>query len=235
MGRLSSSEVRTRLRFDVERLRAGSGRLVEVETRLWVIRDRLEERAEELSRRAMASSLPEIRLWFAQAQAAAELARTATLHSILRPTGRFALVTAMAVNRWVHALQSLSESPVNEATIHRHVQAGRLAHRTLRTVRPRSGMRKYCGVLTSAVVVAEFVHPDNTDLVEARIEAGLQRARLDPRRSDEAILDAVSAALRTGARVAEMVADRAEPRTQALAERAESVESEVAARFASRG
>ncbi|MGF1509523.1 MAG: hypothetical protein ACFB9M_08480 [Myxococcota bacterium] len=242
MSRLTPAEVRLRLRFDIERLRTSSTRLVHVESRLWLIRDRLQSRARELTQQAMDSAFPTQRdehpprrqLWVAQARAAAELAHSATLQSIVRPSGRFAFVTAMAVNRWVAALQGLSDNPVTEGVVERHVQAGRLAHRTLRTLRPRSGMRKYCGVLTSAVVVAEFVHPENREHVDAKIVAGLRRARLDPKRSDEVILEAVSAALRMGARVAEVVADAAEPRTQELAARAESVEADVAAQFGGR-
>ncbi|NJK89556.1 MAG: hypothetical protein HC923_09250 [Myxococcales bacterium] len=133
----------------------------------------------------------------------------------------------MAIGRWVASLQSLSEAPSSETVVHQHVRAGRLAHRTLRTVMPKSGMRRYCGLLTSAVVVAEFVHPVDEARVERHIGAGIARANLRPGRTPEQILAAVSAALRTGARLLESMVERAEPAARTLAARAETIEAEV--------
>lgn len=235
---LTPERIQTHLRFDVERLRASAQRLFEVETHLWKLRDHLETRAQRLRVQAMDAGAAELggsasrtQVWYAQAQAAAELAKTATMQGILRPNGRLALIAAMALNRWVNALQSLSEAPVSEAVIARHVQAGRLAHRTLRTLKPNSGMRRYCGVLTSSLVVSEFVHPDNEAQIREEIQKGITRAKLDRHRSDEVILEAVSAALRTGARLAESTAEKAEPKARELAAQAERVESDVEARL----
>ncbi|MEM1023227.1 MAG: hypothetical protein AAF627_14680 [Myxococcota bacterium] len=235
---LTPQRIQTHLRFDVERLRASAQRLFEVEAHLLRLRDHLEHRAQGLRVQAMDAGAAELggsasrtQIWYAQAQAAAELAKTATMQGILRPNGRLALVAAMALNRWVAALQSLSEGPVSETVIFRHVQAGRLAHRTLRTLKPQSGMRRYCGVLTSSLVVSEFVHPGNAGHVAQEMKRGIERAKLDRRRSDEVILEAVSAALRTGARLAESTAEKAEPKARELAARAERVESDVEARL----
>lgn len=224
--------VRSHLRFDVERLRAASQRLFEVEDGLLRLRSALETHADRLARRATAAqSAPRSRLWIAQAQAAADLAKESTLHAITGPSRPLAIVALMAVNRWVQALQGLAGARASATVIHRHVQAGRLAHRALRTLKPGSGMRRYCGVLTSAVVVAEFVHPQDAPVIRREIEAGIARAQQGAGRSDAVVLEAVSAALRTGARLAESVADRAEPRALELAQRAESVEAEVKARL----
>lgn len=237
---LTPQVVRDRLRFDVERLRQAAGQLHALEDQLRAMRNGLEARADDLGRHATERGAAEmgggdgsrVSLLYAQAQALAELARRMNLSEILlRRSGRLSLIACMALGRWIEALAALAEGPVSEGTIRQHVRAGRLAHRTLRTLRPGSGMRRYCGLLTSSLVVAEFVHPANRADVEGHMDSGIARARLRPSRSDEVILEAVSAALRTGARLVEGMVDRAEPAVLMLASSAETLESDVEARL----
>jgi len=228
--------VRDRLRFDVERLRHAAGSLHALEGQLRALKTDLERRADDLGRHATAQGAAELgggergrgSILYAQAQALADLARKSSLTDIfLRRNGRLSLVACMALGRWIEALSQLNERPVSEATLRQHVRAGRLAHRTLRTLKPGSGMRRYCGLLTSSLVVAEFVHPANAADIEGHMDSGIARARLRPSRSDEAILEAVSAALRTGARLVEGMVDRAEPAVKLLASSAETLERDV--------
>lgn len=238
MSGLDPDAARTRLRFDVERLRSAYGRLDDVENHLRDLRRHLQHRSHSLAGQAEQTGRAgdtdhdpsTIALWMAQAQAIADLASRASLNEILWRQGRLSLVACMAVSRWVNALDALGKRPVSESVIDRHVKAGRLAHRTLRTVRPRSGMRKYCGLLTSSIVVAEFVHPETLPTIRVQIGAGIERARRGGR-EDDVIVEAVSAALRTAARLVDMMADRAEPKARAIAARAETVEAEVAAQL----
>lgn len=219
-------------------------RLDSVEEHLRGLRRSLEARADGLARTAAERGAPElggadpgrVGLAYAQAQAVAELAQRTSLIEILlqgRVSASVSLVASMALGRWLAALHALGSEPVSDAVILRHIRAGRLAHRTLRNLKPRSGMRRYCGLLTSSVVVAEFVHPDNQACVEHHIEAGIARARRRPGRSDEMIQAAVSAALRTGARLVEDMAMRAEPVAKKIAASAETIESDVEARLRS--
>lgn len=233
---LTPAVVRDRLRFDVERLRQAAGQLHDLEDRLRTLRGDLEARADHLGRNATEQGAAElgggewgrVALLYAQAQALADLARRTSLSEILlRRSGRLSLVACMALGRWIEALSALSDRPVSENAIRQHVRAGRLAHRTLRTLKPSSGMRRYCGLLTSSLVVAEFVHPANAPDIEGHIDSGIARAHLRPGRSDDAILEAVSAALRTGARLVEDMVDRAEPTVRLLASSAETLESDV--------
>lgn len=235
MTGLDPERIRLRLRFDVERLRQASTRLDTVEDHLKDLRRSLQERAQSLAGQAQDTGRvgdgendpSTISLWMAQAQAVADLASRATLQEVLWRQGRLSLVACMAISRWIDALQALSNRQVSAGAVDRHVKAGRIAHRSLRTLMPSSGMRRYCGLLTSSLVVAEFVHPDNQADVTAQIEAGIARARRGGR-SDDVILEAVSAALRTGARLMGSMADRAEPKARAIAARAETVEAEIA-------
>jgi len=237
---LTPSRVRDRLRFDVERLRHAAGRLHDLEDQLQALRNGLEARADDLGQRAAAWGAAElgggdrgpVSVVYAQAQALADLARRVNLSEVLlRRSGRLSLVACMALGRWIEALSALAEAPVPEATIRQHVRAGRLAHRTLRTLKPSCGMRRYCGLLTSSVVVAEFVHPANLADIEGHIESGIARAGLRPDRSDDVILGAVSAALRTGAGLVEGMVGRAEPAVLLLSSSAETLESDVEARL----
>ena len=234
---LTPRVVRDRLRFDVERLRQAAGSLHALEGQLRALKTDLEHRADDLGRHAAAQGAAElggsgdwgrVSVVYAQAQALADLARKTSLTDILlRRSGRLSLVACMALGRWIEALSQLADHPVSETTIRQHVRAGRLAHRTLRTLKPGSGMRRYCGLLTSSLVVAEFVHPANVEDIEGHMDSGIARARLRPSRTDEAILEAVSAALRTGARLVEGMVDRADPAVKLLASSAETLERDV--------
>ena len=86
------------------------------------------------------------------------------------------------------------------------------------------------GRLTSAVVVAEFAHPDDAEWVDVEIEHGLYHARFARRihSADEA-LAAASAMLREAAYLLERVASVAEPAIDELLDEADTVEAAVEA------
>lgn len=237
MGTLDASSVRARLRFAVENLRRAGLRTQAVDAGLSRLRQMLEQRAGVLREAALdedgASGLEHaslLRMRSAQAQAVVHLARRAALQDILRSEARLVLVASMAVSRWIAALSELSSAPASERVIRSHIDAGRLAHRMLVTLRPRAGLRSGCGQLTSATVVAEFVHPENLQCVEDEIEEGLFRGhRLARSVSSESLaLQASARALGEASALLGRVADRAEPALEALLLRARTVETEVA-------
>lgn len=243
---MQAASIRDHLRFDVARLRTAAARLESVDGQLRTLRHQLEARARDLADEADGELSPcgedeqgpihVVPLRTAQAQATAALARRAALRDVLAHSGALSLVAAMAVARWVQAILTLSTregqgSPERrEALAKGHVDAGRLAHRMLATLRRGAGLRSGCGQLTCAVVVAELAPGDLQEFLDEQIEEGLSRA-LNARRvkSGEAALGAASAALRTGARLLERMAERAEPAVQDLVRRAERVEDDVAA------
>lgn len=219
-------DIRRRLSFDVERLRVAALRLDQVEQGLTRLRKQLEARASSLGSEATKNGLVHIR--FAQAQATANLARRATLSEVLRHSGRLALIASMAVNRWVWALNGLAERGASNAVVKGHIDAGRVAHRLLSTLRPKEKLRSGCGQLTSAVVVAEFVHDEHEVFVAEQIEEGLFRGRAAPGlKSDGDVMDAASRAIRAGASLLESMADRAEPAVQELVDAANDLEADV--------
>ena len=102
-----------------------------------------------------------------------------------------------------------------------------VAYRTLRALRRKSGLIRV-GQLTSAVVVAEFVHPQDLPFVEDQIEEGWYRSRRALNmKSDEDVLAGSSRALREGAYLLEKMADRAEPALARLLEEADGLEARV--------
>ncbi|MBK8014045.1 MAG: hypothetical protein IPK13_22195 [Deltaproteobacteria bacterium] len=237
MSTLDASAVRARLRFAVENLRRAGLRTQAVDAGLSELRQMLERRAGVLRQAALESEwssggeqAPLLRMRSAQAQAVVHLARRAALQDILRSEARLVLVASMAVSRWIAALAELAPAPVSERVIRTHIDAGRLAHRMLVTLRPRAGLRSGCGQLASATVVAEFVHPENLQCVEDEIEEGLFRGhRLARSVNSEALaVQAAARALSEASILLGRVADRAEPALDALLLRARTVETEVA-------
>ena len=107
----------------------------------------------------------------------AELARRAALKEVLRSPTAVPMIAAMAVSRWLHALRGIRHGPGGERAVKLHVEAGRIACRVLRTLRRPRGLRSGVGRLTSAVVVAEFAHPDDMCWVDVEIEHGLYTSR----------------------------------------------------------
>lgn len=244
----SAEAVRHHLRFDVARLRAAAARLQGVDDGLRGLRFRLEARARILTDEADGEPCPRseedpgheldiVPLRTAQAQATAALARRAALGEVLAHSGALSLVAAMAVSRWVQAVLTLSETrriPAERLnTLAKgHVDAGRLAHRMLATLRSKAGLRSGCGQLACAVVVAELAPCEASEFLDEQIEEGLARALHARGVRDEAhALSAASAAIREGARLLERMAERAEPAAEDLLSRAERVEADVEAKL----
>lgn len=232
--------LRARLAFDVQRLGLSALRLHGVDQGLFELRRHLQTRARALAEAAKHGG-PElagdgrVQLGYAKAQANAELARRATLAEVLGNPGGLSLIAAMAVGRWVTALQGLGKQGAPLSVVKGHIDAGRIAHRMLRTLRPKAQLLSGCGQLTSAVVVADFVHDEAQVYVAEQIEEGLYRGRNAPGvGSDEDVLAAASRALRAGAELLEGMADRAEPALRALGEKAEGLEADVEARLSVR-
>lgn len=231
MERLSASRVRERLAFDVERLRAAAHRLEHADALLRELRGRLETRAADLADDAKTNAGEErVHIQRSQAHATAHLAKRAALGEVLRSSSPLSLIAAMAASRWVGALKQLAVEKVNESTIRAHIEAGRVAHRLLGVLKPKTGIKSGAGQLTSAVVVAELAHPANAAFVAEQIEEGLDRARTARGvfNYDDAI-EAASRALRTAAELLESMADRAEPAAVALVDEADGVEEKIAA------
>lgn len=231
----SAPELRAALAFDVQRLLSASKRLQEVDEALTTLERKLEARAVRLSADATAAVDPElggdgtVQLRYAQAQATAELARRAKLGEILSQVGQLSRIASMAVSRWVSALHRAHAEVLPEFVLKGHIDAGRVAHRMLVTLRRRDKLKSGCGQLASAVLVAELVHPDNLAFVEEQIIEGLFRGR-NARgvRTDEEVVAAASRALRAAADLLESMATRAEPAMKALLDKAEAVEADVA-------
>ena len=233
---LTASDIRARLAFDVERLRMAARRLESIDSSLLGLKRALEQRVETLTGEATASHDAEIHgsgavyIRYAQAQAIAELARRAALGEVLKHAGRLSLIASMAVSRWVAALVELGTQRNSATIIKAHVDAGRIAHRTLATLRPQADLRSGCGQITSAAVVAEFVHADDRAIVDEQLEEGLHRGlRARGIHSDEDVMAAVSRALRTAAELLEHMANKAEPAASDLLAQADVVEAKVEA------
>ena len=232
----TADQVRSRLAFDVERLRSAARRLESIDRSLLRLKRALERRVETLTGEATSESDAEIHgsgavhIRYAQAQATAQLARRAALGEVLQNAGRLSLIASMAVSRWHAALFDLSARPSSGAMIKGHIDAGRIAHRMLATLRPQADLRSGCGQLTSAVVVAEFVHPDNDGYVREQVEEGLHRGRRARGiSSDDEAIAAASRALRAAAELLEHMVSKAAPAAESLQSQAESVEAQVAA------
>lgn len=232
----TAPQIRVRLAFDVERLRLAARRLESTDRALLRLKRALEQRVETLTGEATSEADAEIhgsgsvQIRYAQAQATANLARQAALGEVLKHTGSLSLIASMAVSRWVAALVDLGALRVSRSMIKAHVDAGRIAHRMLVTLRPQADLRSGCGQITSAAVVAEFVHPDDVLVVHEQLEEGLHRGRRARGiEADEDVLAAASRALRTAADLLERMASRAEPVAENLLAKAETVESQVEA------
>lgn len=225
--------IRARLAFDIERLRSSARRIEIVDAALVGLKMRLESRALTISEAAhnpVVADRVVPRVRYAQAHAVAQLARRAALAEILQSSSALPLVASMAVARWVMALATLAPAPRGEGAVKLHVEAGRVACRVFKTLRRGRGLRSGVGRLTSAVVVAEFLHPDDVPWAEIEIDHGLHSARFSRSiHSSEEALAAASAFLREAASILERVAERAEPAVDALLARAEVIEDEVAA------
>lgn len=230
--------IRRRLSFNVERLRVAALHLQDVDRALGRLKRQLEGRALALCDQATARQVPELAgdggtaLQYAEAQAAASLARRAKLGEILARSGRLSLIASMAINRWIAALNAVSRGPQPNSVIKGHIDAGRLAHRMLVTLRRRDRLRSGCGQLTSSVVVAEFAHATNLPFVYEQIEEGLFRGRkASGVENDDDVVSAASRALRAGADLLERMASRAQPSVVALVKEAEGLEAEVRLRL----
>lgn len=151
-----------------------------------------------------------IHLKNAEAQRAAELARRATLGEILKRSGRLKLIAAMAVSRWLKALSSLKARDLSEAEVKAHVDAGRIAHRCLVSLRPAYGLQSGAGQLTASVVVAGFLSEAQAPLIEAQLLSGLRRAS-QAMGSEEAALEAVRRALLSGEALLLKMVEEAKP------------------------
>lgn len=232
----TASAIRARLAFDVERLKSAAERLATLERALHHLQENLEVRATDLSGQATVAGRPEssedgeVSVRYAQAHATATLARRAKMGEILAKSGHLSLIATMAVNRWVSALEQNATTPTSDAVIKGHIDAGRLAHRMLVTLRPRDQLRSGCGQLVSAVVVAELVHPSNQAFVAEQIEEGLHRGLLARSvRTESDVIEAASRALRAGAKLLESMANRVAPALESLTQEAEEVEAAVEA------
>ncbi len=229
-----AASIRARLTFDVTRLAEAAARLGAVDTQLGELRKRLEDRAWTLAREATVSSKPEAEGEFgirhAQAQATAQLARRAALNEVLRSRSPVALIAAMAVSRWVQALKVLNDGPAGERRVRVHVEAGRVAYRVLARLRRRANLKTGVGRLTSAVVVAEFAHPEDRDQLDDEVERGLYEARFARKiHSADDALAAASEALREAARLLDGMAARGEQAIEGLLTEADGVERNVEA------
>ncbi len=236
MERLDSEQIRARMSFDVERLRAAATRIEVVDEALNRLRSGLKNRAALLSGEATERVRPEIdgdglvHIRYAQAQATAELARRATLGNVLAHSSRLSLIACMAISRWIAALRELGAAPSQKAIIKGHIDAGRLAYRCLRVLRSSAKLKSGCGQITSAVVVAEFTHPQDLSFVGREIEEGLYRGlKAQGVHQDADVVSQSSRALRLAAELLENMAAQAEPAATELQERAERVEAEVEA------
>jgi len=234
---LTAAQIRQRLSFDVGRVQRAGARVVRVDRDLCSLKHALEARARHLSGEATKSVAVEmsdarLQVRYAQAQATAALARRATWNEILSHGRRLSLIASMAVTRWIQALTELGQAPASTAVIKGHIDAGRLAHRLMAVWSPRAGLLSGCGQLAAALVVAEFIHPDNQPYLDEQLEEGLQRGYLarGVRGADDIFL-AVSSALRLASELLEGMADEAEPAARVLLAEAQTVEADVAARL----
>lgn len=235
--RHDAESIRTHLQFDVTRLAEAARRLQSVDERLVGLKARLEMRAMQLGRQGREPAqdeqdeVPSLRT--AQAHAIAHLARRAVLTDVLNSQAALPMIASMAVGRWVAALRKIAgETSRGERTVKFHVEAGRVACRILRTMRRRAALKSGVSRLVSAVVVAEFVHPDDAEWVDIEIEHGLFQARFARSISSaEQALAAASAILREAAELLERMATLGEPAVDALIDEAHDVERDVEARL----
>lgn len=229
---LQAESIRSRLLFDVERLRDAAWRLARIDASLGELRRHLEARARRLSDEAMRAApgdksreTPTLR--YAQAQATAHLARRVALKEILSGSS-LSLIASMAVSRWVGALRGFNERVHGEGMVRAQIEAGRVAYRLLCSLRRKRGLISGVGQLTAAVVVAEFVHERDRVFVSEQMEEGLSRGRRAKGvNSDEDVLAAASLALREAAYLLERMAAQAEPALAKLLEEADDVEQNV--------
>lgn len=228
--------IRARLAFDVERLRGAARRLEDIDRSLLTLKRALEKRVEALTGEGTSRTDAEIHgsgvvhIRYAQAQATAHLARRAALGELLQHSNRLSLIASMAVSRWVAALFELGAKRAADGTIKAHIDAGRIAHRMLVTLRPQADLRSGCGQITSAAVVAEFVHPDDLAFVEDQLEEGLFRGmKARGIHGPEDVLSAASRGLRAAAELLEHMARKAEPAAAELLAQADGLEERVEA------
>ena len=226
--------VRSRLGFGVSRLANAATRLEDIDIALYQLKCRLEDRAQKLAEEGNAmddvpGSYGEKRIRLAQAHATAQLARRAVLTETLRSRRRaISVMAALAVSRWVSALRQISPEPVGHRKTRLHIESGRIACRVLRSVRRGRGLKEGVSLLGSALVVAEFVHPDDYATAEKSIEDGLHRARFSRAiHSQEQAIEACSLLLGEAAHILEQIAERAEPAVDHLLAESTRVESDV--------
>ena len=230
---MSSDELRDRLAFAVSRLAQAADRLQDVDFELYSLKVRLEKRALELAEEGNAvgseQDYSSNRLRLAQSHAIAQLARKAVLTELVRSKRKaIPMMAASAISRWIGSLRTLSARPVGSRRVRLFVESGRVACRVLRSVRRGRGLQEGVSLLGSALVVAEFVHPDDYQYVETAIDEGLKRALFSRRiHSTEQAIETCSLLLRESAHILEQIAARAEPAVDDLLERSATVEDEV--------
>ncbi|MBI4816415.1 MAG: hypothetical protein HY791_09155 [Deltaproteobacteria bacterium] len=192
-----------------------------VDTRVSELRARLFSRAKVLSIEATNPQThpAEASLAAAQAHALASLARKVALAELLADPGggSLSLIAAMAVSRW---LSELRREPKRGRALRLELEAGRVAHRVLRSIRRHRGLEPGHGRLVSAIVAFEFAHPAERAYLESIVESEAGE------KVEEAVL-AASSALREAALVLEWAATRAEPRIAKLEADAALAEGKV--------
>jgi hypothetical protein len=229
------AEVRRRLSFGVSRLAEAAARLQDIDACLYELKIKLEQRALELADEGNAiddddtRSYGEKRVRLAQSQAVAQLARKAVLTEILRSRKKaISLMAAVAVSRWISSLRNIAPEPVGHTKVRLHIESGRVACRLLRLLRRGRGLKEGVSLLGSAIVVAEFVHPDDFETASIAIKEGLHRGLFSRSiHSRDQAIEACSVLLGEAAHVLEQIAARAEPAVDALLVRSTSLEQDV--------
>ncbi|MBI2374477.1 MAG: hypothetical protein HYV07_10830 [Deltaproteobacteria bacterium] len=192
-----------------------------IDARVTSLRRTLLRRARALSVEATnpGASPSHASLAAAQAHALATLARKVALPELLADPGgeSLSIIAAMATSRW---LSELRREPKQGRALRLELEAGRIAHRVLRSIRRRRGLEPGYGRLVSAIVAYEFAHPNERPYLLGLIEA-------EAATNVDAALLAASAALREAALVLEWAATRAEPRLLLLESEAVRAEGSV--------
>ena len=233
-------ELRHRLAFGVGRLAQAAARLQDIDIALYQLKIRLENRALELADEGNSldgdgqSEYGQKRVRLAQSHAIAQLARRAVLTEVLRTRRKaIPMMAAIAISRWVSSLQNIAPKPVGHRKVRLHIESGRVACRVLRSVRRGRGLQEGVSLLGSALIVAEFAHPDDYDSTAGAIEEGLKRALFSRKiHSLEQAIEACSLLLQESAHILEQIAARAEPSVDELLARSVTVEADVQAELA---
>ena len=228
--------LRQQVAFDIERLRAAAIQLESLDHGFQLLREKLESRAWFLSKAArLAQERSErqgMQLKFAKAQALAHLAAKAAIGEVLGRREPVAIVASMATLRWVSSLHQVSLRKVSELRLKGYFEAGRVAHKTVRTLRPGKGLRPGIGAIVSGLLVLEFACAENRSSAKRLVLEALRRCRRKHLTGDTDMVRAVSQSLRVAADLLERMYKKAEPYRVELEQKAETLEDEVEAAFA---